>query len=975
MSSTLLRTLILEDSRSDALLLIRQLRHADYEVEYEIVDNESDMRNALASDSWDIILSDYSMPNFSATAGLDLLKKLQVDIPFIIVSGTMGEEAAVTAMKAGAQDYFPKGKTALLPVAIEREITEARERENHRKAEEQLRQAEQRFTKAFQVSPMGITISNVDGFFLSVNDSFRKMLQFKGEVVGKSALELGMWENPEDKDILSTVPEDTSRSQNVEVILRTSSGEKKYAEVSTEEISVNDDVCILAMWNDVTARKHAEETLQHSTNLIKLLHETTVIANKSTDIEEILRYAITNICQFAGWPLGHIYMRTRGRISKLISSAVWYADNTQHFSELIAVSEDLEFSETSKSLIYDVYQSGTPHWILNIKESDNFIRSEEAQRAGIKSVFAFPIVSHHVVVAVAEFFSTTSEKIDDSLLNTIPNIALQVGHAIERTNATEELKSLYNATSYLFKSNSLKGLSEQIVHGVVEAFRYVDCGLFLIDEETGDLRRAARTSDYELNNLIPLTLDSKGLVPRAFRTKSVVYAPDVSLEEDYVNTIATTRSEIVVPLLSQTKIIGVLDLQSNKIDNFSISDEKVLVAFAERAASAIEIMRLYEEVHTYANQLEIRVNQRTEELQKAKDRAEVILNNSSDAIVLINAQGEINQTNFRFGELFGYGSDELYQTHVTQLVSAQFIDALTKQINTLSVDVDYVRFEVQMKTQDNTEFPADVALASFADNDEIGIICSIRDITRQKELEQELRLAFEQQKQLTELKTRFISTISHEYRTPLAIIQSSSSLLRQYYRRLSDERRLEHFEKIQSQIGRMIELLDEVLEINKSEVVGIEFNPVLADVKAFCTEIVKDYELVSTTHQLKFTTSGPPKLIHVDKKLFRQIASNLISNAIKYSPDGSTIQIILIFGEQNIYFRVIDEGRGIPREDIPNLFTVFHRASNVGQVAGTGLGLAIVKRAVEAHEGTITVSSELGKGTTFSVSIPILENS
>src|SRR5262249_17685394 len=154
----------------DAKLLVYELRRHGYTVTFERVETAQTMRTALNAQPWDVILADYSLPGFSAPAALELAQDAGVDIPFIIVSGTVGEAAAVAAMKAGAQDFFLKDNLERLVPAIEREMHDAEERRRRREAEKHLRQAEERFAKAFRFSPVGIAISRPDGRFLDVND-------------------------------------------------------------------------------------------------------------------------------------------------------------------------------------------------------------------------------------------------------------------------------------------------------------------------------------------------------------------------------------------------------------------------------------------------------------------------------------------------------------------------------------------------------------------------------------------------------------------------------------------------------------------------------------------------------------------------------------------------------------------------------------------------------------------------------------
>jgi signal transduction histidine kinase len=239
-------------------------------------------------------------------------------------------------------------------------------------------------------------------------------------------------------------------------------------------------------------------------------------------------------------------------------------------------------------------------------------------------------------------------------------------------------------------------------------------------------------------------------------------------------------------------------------------------------------------------------------------------------------------------------------------------------------------------------------------------------------LEVELRQALAQEKELSELKSRIITTISHEYRTPLTTIASSAELLEVYGHKWDNDKQLKHFQRIQSAIKHMTALVDDVLFVNKAEFEKLEFNPAPLNLVAFINELIDELRsTVSDKYNLTFTSVGKFTNADLDEKLLRQIFTNLISNALKYSPDGGKVQVRLTCEENNVIFQVQDEGIGIPIEDQQKLFESFARASNVGAIAGTGLGLSIVKKCVNLHGGQITVESEVSAGTTFTVSLPL----
>jgi signal transduction histidine kinase len=242
------------------------------------------------------------------------------------------------------------------------------------------------------------------------------------------------------------------------------------------------------------------------------------------------------------------------------------------------------------------------------------------------------------------------------------------------------------------------------------------------------------------------------------------------------------------------------------------------------------------------------------------------------------------------------------------------------------------------------------------------------------ELEQEeekLRQALEREKELSELKSRFVSMVSHEFRTPLSVILSSSELLEHYGNQFAEERKAEHLRRIQTAVSHMTHLLGDVLFIGRADAGNINFNPALLDLPHFCREIVSEIQSsTQSRHPIEFTCRGECAPAWADENLLRPILVNLLTNAIKYSPDGQSIHFDVESRAEHFVYSVRDRGIGIPKADLPRLFESFHRARNVGTIPGTGLGLTIAKRSVELHGGTIQVDSAEGVGTTCTVVLP-----
>lgn len=245
-------------------------------------------------------------------------------------------------------------------------------------------------------------------------------------------------------------------------------------------------------------------------------------------------------------------------------------------------------------------------------------------------------------------------------------------------------------------------------------------------------------------------------------------------------------------------------------------------------------------------------------------------------------------------------------------------------------------------------------------------------IIQRKRAEEEVRQALDKERELNDLKSRFITMTSHEFRTPLSIIAFSSGLLAQYGNQWAEEKKTTHFQRIQTAVQRMTQLLDDVLFLGREASGKLELKPTLIPLKKFCAELVEEMQLsAGKQHILSLQMQEACSEAYLDEKLLRQILNNLLSNAIKYSPTGSEIDFRLLCQSGEAIFQIRDRGIGIPLEDQPYLFESFHRASNVGMVSGSGLGLTIVKRSVDLHGGQITIASKVGVGTTFTVVLPL----
>jgi PAS domain S-box-containing protein len=360
-------------------------------------------------------------------------------------------------------------------------------------------------------------------------------------------------------------------------------------------------------------------------------------------------------------------------------------------------------------------------------------------------------------------------------------------------------------------------------------------------------------------------------------------------------------------------------------------------------------------------------------LQESETKYRLLVETMRGGLIMFDTEDKISYVNDRFCELVGRPRAQLLGTMPTSYVD----DATAAQMKTqfdhrhrlenTSYELVVPRPDGQLRYLLAQGSPLLGKEGNFN-----GSFSIVTDITAQKQAEATLRQALAQEKELGELKSRFVSITSHEFRTPLATISATTETLLAYRDRLDSSQFDARLHKILTQVGHMRDMMDDVLQLARIQAHRVEFAPALDDLQALCCDIIEEFRSCPEyKERIHYENNCLPVQLNFDPRLMRHIIGNLIANGLKYSRNEKPITVKLWLDPVQVVLQVTDDGIGIPDADLNHIFEPFHRASNVGTISGTGLGLSITKEAIEMHGGRIHIATAVSAGTTVTVTLPI----
>ena len=366
---------------------------------------------------------------------------------------------------------------------------------------------------------------------------------------------------------------------------------------------------------------------------------------------------------------------------------------------------------------------------------------------------------------------------------------------------------------------------------------------------------------------------------------------------------------------------------------------------------------------------------------------ELVVESMTDVFCVLDMEGKLTFVSPSVEKLIGYKAGKLMQSPLTEFVApdtkqvledalSQLYD-LRKKCSICNLDKEPLAIEIQFIAESGGGRWTEISLAPFTGHDNIikGVYGIIRDISDYKQQQAEMQSSLQYEIERGKVKSRYISSVSHEFRTPLSIIYSNLQLLESHQHELDAETIADSFELSKMAVKSLLRVLDKVVIIDAIGKGKLEFKPAFVDLPELLQSVINDLnEMEIFPGRIKVSIDPSIGLVYIDEYLFRHAFSNLLHNALNYSDKKQFVEMnIALNGTEFLTFEIKDNGIGIPTEDMNLLFEPFYRASNARYIKGSGLGLSVLNECLQLHKGTVEINSELGKGTVVKVVLPIAQ--
>jgi two-component system, NtrC family, sensor histidine kinase KinB len=717
--------------------------------------------------------------------------------------------------------------------------------------------------------------------------------------------------------------------------------------------------------------KRAEAETQQQARLVarrnkglRLVNELSLAINSSLDLKEIFTFSMQKLSQMFEAEIVALLLLNQDKQNLVINVA-------SHLGKQLSITLDYipldgtasAFEEQVSELVFTVLAENYATLELTpTPETPSLIKSI-AMTSKDQTVGAIAIVNRRW---------HAFDEADEVLLRSAASIiavAIENAHLLESTQQqVDDLIALTEIGRALTSTLDLALILKQTTLLMQRSFQAEAASLWLLDETKTSLVLIAY-SGIEAGVVTNLRLPIEtGIAGYVARTGNSYISADVSTDHHYFDYLAQVshykaRSILCVPVQVRGETIGVMDALHQRPNWFDQTHLRLSYPVASFVGIAVENARLFNEVQDFSRHLEQMVAERTQELAEEKEKTEAILINMADGLLVLDPDHCILTANraaekmldFQLSELSGQAIG-LKQLENPLWRCLQDITGNSETTVSTLVDVRTPHSETMLAIQ------AHSARIKNQAGQNLGTVIVLRDITVLKEMER--------------MKARFIAGVTHELKTPLAIIALHSRNLSNYFDRLSEAKRGDLIRSIQSQVSLLERLIGDILQLSRLDggAQEMKFQPL--DLVLLVDLIVSQAQPLAETKRvvLEWQKPAAPVMIQSDPDQLERVVRNLIDNAIKYTLPGGLVQVHAltesINGRALATIKVMDTGIGIPDEHQAKIFERFYRVDPSHTIPGTGLGLSIVQEVVHAHGGTVQLKSTPGVGTTFVVTLP-----
>lgn len=731
-------------------------------------------------------------------------------------------------------------------------------------------------------------------------------------------------------------------------------------------VAITTAALFLVVSSELKKRLRVEDNLRMMSRLYRVLSLGNHLVVKAKEEQSLLQATCDLMVNEGGYRLAWVAYKQADPAARLTPMAS-AGFNDRYLDEIWLTWDD---TPTGNGPAGKAIRTGTASKVRYINSDPTFIWRDQAQLRGYQSVLSLPIRVNGEVIGAIIVYSAFPDAFDQDEENLLMELADDLGYGIWVLRAAGDSErvrralqdereispvgiSIVNPQGRIVYANSqaeqLLGLSRDVITSRTynsPEWRITDYKGGPFPEDQLPFARVAREGKpvFHIQHAIEWPSGRRVLL-------DINCAPIYDRDGQIVEVIATFE-DMTARMLADTLM--------------------------QNANSELE--KLHSEVRRQNQDLERVVEVRTAELRGMNERMSTVLDNVSDAIMLLTLKGRIETTNLSFDQMFGYDRDELFGQPVSLLDGSDTHGAIEQALEKVIAEHARHRIQISARRKDGTTFDADVTLAIVRNNSG-HLVCSVHDITHLKEIER--------------VKDQFVSMVSHELRTPISSIMLSVETITRYYDRMSDAQKLEKLAQVQQQAATLTEFTTAILDTSRFEVRKHQPVTTLADVRQSLLDVVEEMTPLAEVNQqqLVVVSGTQPVTLRADYSDISRVWRNLISNAIKYTGQGSIIEVILHppsatdipdlapFGDQIppevklqdcVVGMVHDNGPGIRPEDMPMLFQRFFRGwAAETSIPGSGLGLPLVRDILRSYQGDIAVVSAAPTGTVFCFWLPV----